>query len=798
MEKYDFKEVERKWQEFWESEGIFKVSDNPKKKFYLLCMFPYPSGDMHMGHLRNYVIGDTIARYKWMRGYQVLHPMGWDAFGLPAENAAILRGIHPREWTMNNIEKSRKSLKLVGISYDWDREVISCNPDYYKWTQWLFLQLYKSGLAYKKEAYVNWCPGCQTVLANEQVIEGRCWRCGSQVGKKSLNQWFIKITAYAERLLNDLKKLKDWPDEIKRMQEYWIGRSEGAEIDFEFDGGKISVFTTRPDTVFGVTFLAIAPEHPVAIELSKKDSGLSRFIEDVLRRPEYERQFQKNGYFTGKYVINPVNGERVPLYVADYVLPLYGTGAVMGVPAHDQRDFEFAQQYNLPVKQVIKPKEGEWDFSNGAFTEKGIMINSGEFTGKTSEEAIPQLIEWFNEKGFGRKKVTYRLRDWLISRQRYWGAPIPIIYCEKCGIVPVPEEDLPVLLPEVKDYAPRGKSPLASVPEFVNTKCPKCGGEAKRDTDTMDTFMCSSWYFLRYIDPKNDKKPFEPEKVKIWMPIDLYIGGAEHATGHLLYFRFMTKFLYDKGWVNVDEPAIKLFNQGMVKDEKGQVMSKSKGNVVEVGPFVEKEGADVARLAILFMGPPDKDGIWMDKNVTGARRFIRRLFNFFEQNIDKVTEREPDVDSPVYRLTHKYIKRITQQIENFGLNTGIASLMEFLNELQGKDSDPAFGWALFNYIKLLAPFAPHLAEELWHKIGKKESVFRTEWPSYKEIKEEKIKIVVQVNSKVRGEIEVPADAGEEEIKEKALSHWNVKRFTEGKEIKRIIYVKGKLLNIVCA
>ena len=802
---YPFKEIESRWQKWWTTTSLYRTSESPKKKYYVLEMFSYPSGDLHMGHLRNYVIVDLIARYKMMQGFDVLHPVGWDAFGLPAENAAIRRGIHPKEWTLSNIELSRRSLRLVGIGYDWDREILTCTPSYYKWTQWIFLLLYKKGLAYRKPAFVNWCPDCQTVLANEQVEEGKCWRCHSYVTKKKLTQWFFKITDYAERLLNDIDKLDGWPDQVKELQRNWIGRSEGVEINFELEGTnkRLPVFTTRPDTIYGVTFLSVAPEHPILEEITKTHE-VNQYIERSLSVSEIERaskEREKTGVFTGKYAINLLSGDRVPIFVCDYVLASYGTGIVMGVPAHDQRDFEFAHKYGLPIKVVVNPKDEKLSPENmqEAYEEYGIMVNSGPFTGLASQDGIKRITEYAEQKGIGGFKISYRLRDWLISRQRYWGAPIPMIHCERCGTVPVPEEDLPVLLPERNiDFTPKGKSPLAAVPEFISTECPVCGGKAKRDSDTIDTFVDSSWYQFRYADPHNDKAIIS--KGKEWLPVDQYVGGIEHATGHLIYFRFITKVLYDEGIVPCAEPVLRLFNHGMIKDEKGQVMSSSRGNVVPVGSFVEKWGADTARVAILFLGPPGKDGIWSEEGVHGANRFLNRVYRLINENKDLIKEATDLKDSPLYRKLNITIKRVTYDLENFGFNTALAALMEFLNVLyKTEERGPIFGHSLYVLIKLLAPFAPHLSEELWHTIGNRESVFKSTFPAYDEEKAQEVllPIVVQVNGKVRARFQVPEDTPDDEIKEQALSHSNIKKYVSDKKIERIIFVPRKLINIVC-
>ena len=805
MERYNFKEIEKFSQKRWEKAKIYKTPENPEKKFYLLEMFAYPSGDMHIGHTRNYVIGDTVWRYKKMQGYDLLHPFGWDAFGLPAEQAAIKRGESPKKWTYGNIATSRNTLKRLQISYDWDREIITAEPEYYRWNQWLFLKLFEKGLVYRKKSFVNWCDSCKTVLANEQVIGGRCWRCGTSVRKKEMEQWFIRITAYAERLLKDIDKLKGWPENVKTMQRNWIGRSEGAEIDFYTeDGYKLPVFTTRPDTLFGVTFISIAPEHPYARSIDKEK--VKKYIDNALMMSEIERQSEereKTGVPTGRFAIHPFTGEKIEIWVADYVLASYGTGIVMGVPAHDQRDFEFAKKYNITIKVVIMPPDEDLcpDTMEMAYEGHGMMVNSAQFNGLDSELGKKKVIEALEKAGKGRGKVTYRLRDWLISRQRYWGTPIPVVHCEKCGIVPVPEEQLPVLLPpeEEVNFIPTGRSPLEDAIDFYHTKCPKCGGPAHRDADTMDTFVDSSWYHLRYFDPHNDKEIFSKEEARKWHPIDLYIGGVEHATGHLIYFRFMTKFLYDLGYLDSDEPALALFNQGMVMDEKGEVMSKSKGNVVSPIGLIERVGVDATRIAILFAAPPERDLLWSEKGVKGAERFLSRIYNHFMPYIDKKNP-EPDKNDPLYRGIEKTKKIVTEDLEHMRFNTGIAALMEMLNQITAypsRDSE-TYVYVIQEFTKILAPFAPHLAEFFYAKFGEKQSVFLEVWPSYDEdaVKEEIVTVVVQVNGKVRARLEIERNTPEEEVIKTALSHENVKRHIDGKEIKKTIYIKNKILNIV--
>jgi leucyl-tRNA synthetase len=821
--KYDFNKIEKKWQKKWEEDQIYKITrDESKTKYYCLEMFPYPSGKLHMGHVRNYSIGDVVARFKRMRGYNVLHPMGWDAFGLPAENAAIKHGIHPSKWTWENITNMKKQLKELGISYDWNREVASCHPDYYKWTQWFFLKFYEKGLAYKKKAPVNWCPSCATVLANEQVIDGECERCGTSVEKRELSQWFFKITDYADRLLQDLEKLPGWPEKVKTMQHNWIGKSEGVEIIFKAErtGDEIPVFTTRQDTVFGVTYIVFAPEHPLVIKLvqgTPYENQVKAFIKEIQKYNEKMRtseETEKRGIFTGQYAINPINGERIPIWITNYVLMEYGTGAVMGVPAHDQRDFEFARKYGIPIRVVIQPEEEplKEDNMTQAYAGDGIMVNSGPFNGLKNYEGLVKVADYMEEKGIGKRKVNYRLRDWLISRQRYWGAPIPIIYCDKCGTVPVPEKDLPVILPDNVEFNPRGVSPLIDCEEFLNTNCPVCGGPAKRETDTMDTFVCSSWYFLRFTSPHSSELPFKKEDVDYWMPVDQYIGGVEHAILHLMYARFFTKVLYDMGYVNTEEPFTNLLTQGMVIKE-GAKMSKSKGNVVSPEEIVGKYGADTARLFILFASPPERDLDWSDQGVEGSFRFLNRVWRLVNEFIpwkfhkpDKVDYPNlPDAEKELLYLTNYVIKKVTEDIEErFNFNTAVSAIMELVNGINDNKDDISdsnkwiIGEAIENLIILLSPFVPHIAEELWEKIGKKGSVHLMDWPEWNEdaLKRDEITIVIQINGKVRDKININSGAGEEEIKEKAFARDKIKNYVKNREIIKTIVVPKKLVNIV--
>jgi leucyl-tRNA synthetase len=813
---YPYKKIEPKWQKIWEESKIYQAPDHPKKKYYLLVMYAYPSGDIHIGHFRNFIIGDTVARYKMMQGYQILHPFGWDAFGLPAELAAIERKIHPKEWTMENIKISDTTLKRCGISFDWSREVITCEPEYYKWTQWMFLKLFEHGLAYQDTAFVNWCPDCKTVLANEQVVQGKCWRCDSVVEEKELRQWFFRITAYAERLLNDLDKLEGWPANVKTLQRNWVGKSEGVEIDFTIEGTdqKISVFTTRPDTIYGVTFMAIAPENKLIKSLkmdSEHKSAVEEYIRKASKKSEIDRTAvgEKDGVFTGVYAINPLSGENVQLWVADYVLATYGTGIVMGVPAHDQRDFEFCRKYGIPLKVVIQPPDRNLLAENmeEAYTEPGTMVNSDIFNDLFSTNGIDKVNQYVVEKGLGRLKTNYKLRDWNISRQRYWGAPIPMIHCKNCGMVPVNESDLPVLLPERDiDFLPKGRSPLADSKGFMDVNCPKCGKKAKRDPDTMDTFVCSSWYFLRYTDAHNQEEPFSKAKAKEWLPVDKYIGGIEHACGHLLYFRFFTKFLHDIGWLEMDEPTIELFNHGMVLDKEGQVMSKSVGNVVSPADIIDKHGADTARIAMYFAAPSEREILWSEEGIVGATRFLNRIYKFAQLAVGKNLKEKikPDELTPSdlkgYRKLHQTIKKVEEDIGTLQFNTAIASMMELLNVMDDlyAEKSKVLGFCVQKLAQILAPFAPHLSEEIWAMLGNKGSIFKSKLLSYDKeaIKEEEITFVVQVNGKLRATMSLLVNTPEEKAKKLALSNERVKKFIQDKKIIKSIFVSNKLINIV--
>ncbi|MCD6578688.1 leucine--tRNA ligase [bacterium] len=803
---------EKYWREYWIKNKIFKTKEEGKK-FYVLEMFPYPSGDLHMGHLRNYVIGDVYARYYKMLGYSVLHPMGWDAFGLPAENAAIKKEISPKDWTLSNISVSKNTFKEMGISYDWDREVTTCLPDYYKWTQWIFIKLYEKGLAYRKESPVNWCPDCKTVLANEQVEDGKCYRCGAEVIKKNLTQWYFKITKYADRLLDDLEKLDKWPEKVKMMQKNWIGRSNGVTVRFPFLHSRtefIDVYTTRPDTLYGVTFMAIAPENPIIQRLPMEEDirkKVDKYIKTSGKKSEIERagsKTEKDGVFTGIYVKNPLTNQKVAVFVGDYVLASYGTGAVMGVPAHDTRDFSFAKKYDIPIKIVIQPKDKKINDKDmkDAYIETGIMENSEQFSGMLSTDAKEQIIEHLEKIGWGERTVNYRLRDWLISRQRYWGTPIPMIHCPKCGIVPEKIENLPVLLPDPHkvDYIPKGKSPLASVEEFVNTTCPVCGGPAKRDTDTMDTFVDSSWYYLRYSDANNEKEIFSKDKLNYWMPVDLYIGGVEHAILHLLFSRFITKFLCDEGLIKNDEPFKELFTQGMVMNRVNgnlEVMSKSKGNAIPVGPFVEKEGSDVARGTILFIAPPEKALEWNEESVQSIKNFMRRIVHTVEKIPTKTVEND-DIDYEINFL----IESFSHDLQRFKLNTAVSSLMKFINFTEKSFSENKdFGipkGIKEKFIIVMAPIFPHLAEKLWNKTGNENSVFLEKFPKAdrSKLEKEEIEIVVQVKGKIRGRINITSHITEEKLKELVMEIDNVRKFIDNKPIKKIIYIPKKLVNII--
>lgn len=825
QEKYAPHDIEAKWQKYWEENKTFKVEmDKDKPKSYVLEMFPYPSGNLHMGHVRNYSIGDVIARFRTMKGFNVLHPMGWDSFGMPAENAAIKHNIPPKKWTLENIANMTRQLKALGLSYDWDREVTTCKEDYYKWTQWFFELFYKRGLAVKKESAVNWCDTCNTVLANEQVIDGKCWRCDHEVVKKDLSQWFFKITDYADELLKDLDLLPGWPERVKTMQHNWIGRSEGLEFSFEIPAlnDTVAVYTTRPDTAYGVTFMALAAEHPLIkkiCENNPKADEINAFCERVRNQSEIERtssESEKEGVFTGVYCINPFTGRKVEIWVTNYVLYDYGTGAVMGVPTGDQRDWMFADKYGIEKIVTICPigKELKLEEMTCAYEEKeGMLVNSGEFTGMEMHKAMSAIMDKAEAEGFGKRRVNYRLRDWLISRQRYWGAPIPIIYCPHCGEVLVPEDQLPVRLPEDVSFTAGAKSPLATSEEFVHCKCPKCGADATRETDTMDTFLCSSWYYLRYTDAHNDKMPFDKELNNYWGPVDQYIGGIEHAILHLLYSRFFVKVLRDAGLVDYDEPFSNLLTQGMVIKD-GAKMSKSLGNVVSPEEILSKYGADTARLFILFAAPPERELEWSDQGVEGSFRFLNRIWRIVQafENVlaQKVTEYDhsnlSEADKDLRRVLHSSIKKVTNDIETrFNFNTAISTMMELVNALYAyKEAakEPNAGLiyeAISDLIKMMSPFVPHITEELWRgAIDADSSVHEQSWPECDEeaLKVDNVEIVLQVNGKVRGRLTVPAEATKEELEKIAMADANIQAHIGDATVRKVICVPGRLVNIV--
>ena len=817
IDRYNPQELDRKWQQRWGKDKLYQVSDDdPRPKWYALTMYPYPSGDLHIGHWYALAPSDVHARFKRMQGYNVLHPMGFDAFGLPAENAAIQRGIHPFTWTMQNIENMRRQLRNIGAIYDWSREVVTCLPEYYKWTEWFFLKLYEAGLAYRGKAPVNWCPKCQTVLANEQVLSsGLCERCNTTVTRRDLEQWFFRITKYADELMNF--DGIDWPERIQIMQRNWIGRSEGTEISFALDHPgvpekEIRVFTTRPDTTFGVTFMVFAPEHPLVAVLTSPDkkAEVDAYIERARRLSEIERlstEKEKDGVFIGSYCTNRLNGEKVPIWIADYVLLSYGTGAVMGVPAHDERDFLFVKKYGIPIRVVIAPPDWHGEELEEAYIEEGTLVNSDRFDGLPSDQGIEAISDFLEEKDWGKRTVSYRLRDWLISRQRYWGAPIPMVYCDKCGIVPVPEADLPVLLPEDAEFRPIGESPLKYHEQFVNTTCPRCGGPGKRETDTMDTFMCSSWYFLRYTSPDTNNAPFDDNKLRFWMPVDLYTGGAEHAVMHLFYSRFFIKALRDIGIVDFDEPFIRLFNQGIIIAEK-QKMSKSLGNVVTPDEYVTELGADTVRAYLMFLAPWEQGGEWNDSSISGISRWLNRIWQLVLGGYrpdGKATPSDTEkAERELSRVTHQTIRRVTQDVEKFRFNVMLSALMEYSNCLAkvketGSVSTQTWEGSIDILLRLLAPTAPHLTEELWERTGRRYSIHNQPWPQWDETlaKDEEITLVVQVNGKLRDRITVPVSITEDELpqllQEKAIK---ATAYLEGKKILKQIYVPGRLINFV--
>jgi leucyl-tRNA synthetase len=809
---YDPQAIEPKWREAWKKAGLFRATeDSSKPKFYNLVMFPYPSGPLHMGHFRNYVIGDAFARYKVMRGFNVLNPFGWDAFGLPAENAAIASGIPPRVSIEGNIAISKHELEIMGVMYAWDREVTTCNEDYYKWTQWLFLKFLELGLAYKQKAAVNWCPKDNTVLANEQIVNGVCWRCGTKPTKKELEQWFFKITAYAQRLLDDLKKLDRWPERVKVMQANWIGRSEGADLEFAVEGdGRLRVFTTRPDTVFGATSMVIAPEHELVQKIVTHNHrrNVDDYIEKTKGETEIERlstEHEKTGVFTGAYAINPFTNERIPIWVADYVLATYGTGAIMGVPAHDARDFEFAKKYQLPIREVISstPKPSGRPLETAFETLDGFLVNSGPYSGLSVKDGMAKIIAEAERRGIGKPTVTYRLRDWLLSRQRYWGVPIPIVYCPDHGIVPVPYDQLPVILPADVRFRSDGQNPLLHTPEFVNTTCPKCGKPSRRETDTMDTFVDSSWYYLRYADPRNQALPFDKSKVDYWMPVDQYTGGIEHAILHLLYSRFFMKALFDAGMVSVDEPFMALFTQGMIH-RNGFVMSKSKGNGITPDDMVQRYGADTGRVYELFIGPPDQDAEWNDRGVDGVARFLNRVWRLIVGEEDEVVAGVAAVSSEdLTRKLHETIDKVTRDVEAFHFNTAMSALMELTNLMQdylqgGGQRDQAWDAVALSMTRLLGPFAPHLAEELWQRQGGERLVVFQPWPEVDEslLRRPQVTVVVQVDGRLRDRVEMPAGADQAGAQERALRSANVQRALNGRRLARAVYVPDRLINLV--
>lgn len=827
-EKYNFSEIENKWQKVWEEQKTFKVTEDPdKEKYYVLEMFPYPSGKLHMGHVRNYSIGDVIARFRTMNGYNVLHPMGYDAFGLPAENAAIKHNVEPAEWTWGNIAEMNRQLRQLGLSYDWDREVATAHPSYYKWMQWIFIQFYKAGLAYKKESQVNWCPSCQTVLANEQVVDGCCERCGAAVGKKNLSQWYFKITDYAERLLDNLDKLEGWPNKVKIMQRNWIGKSHGAEAQFKIQDydETLTVFTTRIDTIFGTTFMVLAPEYPSVPDMVKGteyEAETMAYIDRCAHMSEIDRTSttnEKTGVFIGKYAINPFTGKTMPIFISDYVLMGYGTGAVMGVPAHDQRDFDFAKKFGLEIIPVIDPHDPDVDLNDlkEACAAEGTVINSGEFNGMNNKDAIQKIAEVADERGIGRKTINYRLRDWLISRQRYWGTPIPMIHCDSCGWVPEKEENLPVLLPTDVEFTGKGESPIVTSKSFVDTVCPVCGRPAKREVDTMDTFLDSSWYELRYCDARNDEEVFNKDKVNYWMNVDQYIGGVEHAIMHLMYARFFQMALYDLGLVKDEEPFRNLLTQGMVTkgyyDKDGNYltakMSKSLGNVVSPAEIIDKYGADTARLFILFAAPPERELEWSDRGVEGCYRFLNRIwrvvYEFQEkcENIPGTYEIKNDADRKLAYTLHYTIKKVTEDIrDRFNFNTAISAVMELVNEMYkykgGEINDALYSTVIRTMIILMAPFVPHITEELWQELGYEGTVYAQSWPSYDEeaLKKDEIEIVVQINGKNKEKINIPGDATKEDMLRIAEEDETIKGLTDGKNVVKVIAVPGRLINIV--
>jgi leucyl-tRNA synthetase len=820
--EYDPKAIEEKWQAVWQKEGLFRVSEEKgREKFYLLEMFPYPSGKIHMGHVRNYSIGDVIARYKSMRGLNVLHPMGWDAFGMPAENAAIQHGVHPAVWTRENIASMKKQLKRLGFGYDWDREIATCDVDYYGWEQWIFLKMYERGLVYRKSAPVNYCRQCRTVLANEQVEDGRCWRCSEEVVQNELTQWFFAITRYADELYEYTSKLPGWPDRVLTMQRNWIGKSYGVEVDFPLEkSNSLTIFTTRPDTLYGVTFMVLAPEHPLAVTLPLGTPYEKEVLTFVEKARTQDRSFRadlalkKEGVFTGAYAVNPLTEQKVPIFVSNFVLAQYGTGAIMAVPGHDQRDFEFAREFDLSIILTISPEGGlDPAAMEHAYEGDGTMVNSGIFNGMNNRNAVPAILDYLEARHIGRRTVNYRLKDWGVSRQRYWGTPIPIIYCDECGVVPVPYEDLPVVLPLDARVEMVGKSPLADHPEFSRVDCPKCGKKARRETDTMDTFVESSWYFLRYACPHHNEAPLDREKVDYWMPVDQYIGGVEHAVLHLLYSRFFNRIMHELGFVGVREPFENLLTQGMVIKD-GAKMSKSKGNVVDPDYLIERFGADTARLFCLFASPPEKDLEWSDKGVEGSSRFLQRLWRLVMERAEELAKVEPAIvmesaDGEVSRLlhvVHKTIKKVTEDVERFHLNTAIAAAMELVNSIHkfleagrtDREGMQALRGAIDHLILLVAPFCPHITQELWTALGHEGLLVGCPWPVPEEayVREEVVTVAVQVNGKLRDTVEVERDMDETALKSLILSLERVQRHLADRRIRKVIVVPNKLVNLV--
>jgi leucyl-tRNA synthetase len=807
--QYDFKQIEEKWQDRWKDSALFRAEENSTKpKYYVLEMLPYPSGTLHIGHIRNYTIGDALARYKRMRGFNVLHPMGWDAFGLPAENAAIANNRDPYEWTRFNIENMKRQHRRMGFSYDWSREVTTCDPEYYRWNQWFFLKMLENGLAYRKKALVNWCNECGTVLANEQVVDGCCWRHeGTPVEQRAIEQWFLRITKYADELLNAIGELEDgWPERVLLMQSNWIGRSEGAEVDFHLEGDRkpIRVFTTRIDTIFGATCVILAPEHPLVAQLASAElkTQVKRMIDS--RAAKGPGDVEKEGLFTGKYAINPFSGERAPIWIGNFVLMGYGTGAIMAVPAHDQRDFEFCKQYGIPIRPVVRPVDGtlaDVATLKEAFGDDGVVENSGEFSGLPSDEARRVMTAKAEAEGFGKGAVTYRIKDWGISRQRYWGTPIPVIYCPKCGIVPVPEKDLPVVLPLGIPITGKGRSPLENVPEFINVKCPKCGEDARRESDTMDTFIDSSWYFYRYCDAHNSNAPFDSAKIAYWFPIDQYIGGVEHAILHLIYSRFWTKMMRDLGLIANSEPVARMFTQGMVIKD-GAKMSKSKGNVVSADQMIERFGADTGRVFELFAAPPEKEMDWTDTGANGAFSFLGRVYRFVTRNVGQGQSEPTEADRKVLRKLHQTLQRITNDFESrWHFNTSIAALMELMNTLienEKQISLRVMAEVLEKLTLMLEPFAPYLAEEIWEEQGRTGPVFRHAWPAYNPelARDDEAEIVIQINGKVRGRVYVAFGTPPEALEKQAMGDAKIQPLLDGKQVVKVIVVPDKLVNIV--